>query len=764
MPLLPLQNLPTGNSSNNDVAAAATAATTTTNTTHTTSSSKSNLNNNINNDDIENILTMSHDDVSPPLVVLTEYKGKFLFWFHFVKYPLIFLVVNVMIIQFVLFILALTNHLTTLTVIDNKNEMNFSAMRQYVGVWSILSLVDVYLIYHYGIRVLETQTVSRQQQQQPSETDTTVRVNHLIYDNDDDNTTIGTHAQVSRKIDEILRRDVQRPGGSFLAAITWLVLIGVGTIGCTCSAWFIFLGSPLFQRVCTETASMNQTTTTTHQSDDDPISEYYNNTIDHIPEELQQWAKDTHPIDENFMNIFVLLAGGLTYSAVYDALDRRAKLASRRTTAIDGQQLIQMHSNVNSPYLITGFTTGDDHSYEDLHLNDGVPVYDSFCCLYLSFAEPSAHGRTNAAWFDYSILCVPPLAHNHINPFGNDIFPNVTLHRVMVSDVPNELYDGLGWDRLLRYEDAISGASIVISSKNEVWVQVSHSHDVGPSNNRRSMTTLEFYKIYLVDHTVLEKELVTNVTFFGDSYENQHTIDNDSHHHYEPTPMCEDLFIRIYFISVVLWFVTASAYLTYTKRLSIGILPMYSIMIIIMWSSRYYSSFSMVIFTLSFISFLGLLGVISVSLDREQLCLVLYMTLLLNLFGVFKETTYHSSERQTHYLAEDHILTLAVGAIIGFVLDHPVLYLSGWIFSMYSLVGGLLSLFLFDSRKGLVMLGLGAVIGCGSVTIGSHIITYRSYIIYNSKRLWFLLNNSIQQRMTMYQHAIAVARQQRKAV
>ena len=226
--------------------------------------------------------------------------------------------------------------------------------------------------------------------------------------------------------------------------------------------------------------------------------------------------------------------------------------------------------------------------------------------------------------------------------------------------------------------------------------------------------------------------------------------------------MCD--FFAVGIISSVVGFclVSASVYLTYKKRLSIGILPIYGILILLMLASRDYELFPMILLIGSVISFLGLLGVISVSLDREQLCLVLYMTLLLNLFGVFKEKTYHSSEHQTHYLAEDHILTLAVGAIIGFVLDHPVLYLSGWIFSMYSVVGGLLSLFLFDSRKGLAMLGLGAVIGCGSVTIGSHIITNRSYIIYNSKRLWFLLNNSIQQRMTMYQHAVAVTRQQQQ--
>ena len=166
----------------------------------------------------------------------------------------------------------------------------------------------------------------------------------------------------------------------------------------------------------------------------------------------------------------------------------------------------------------------------------------------------------------------------------------------------------------------------------------------------------------------------------------------------------------------------------------------------------------MILYIASLISFLGLLGVISVSLGREQLCLILYTTVLLQLLGMFEENIYHSYDRQT----EDHIFTLVVAAIIGFIFDHPVLYLSGWILGIYSVLRGVLSLLLFDSQKGLVMMGLGAVIGCGSVTIGSHIITYRSYILYNLKRLCFLLKNAIQQRMAMNQQVEAGTRQQQQ--
>ena len=200
-------------------------------------------------------------------------------------------------------------------------------MRQYVGIWSILSFVDVYLIYQYAIRVLETPSVSQL-------SDGTNRTN--------DRTTIGAHAKVSKKIDEILGRDVQRPGGSFLAAITWLVLIGVGTYGCTCSAWFIFLGSPLFRRACTIDAaeSIRQTTTgTSHDHDVDQNVEQLNNALNlhRIPDDLQEWAKIAHPLDEITENDFVQLKSGLSYSVVYDAYDHRAKLASRVTTAIDRQ-------------------------------------------------------------------------------------------------------------------------------------------------------------------------------------------------------------------------------------------------------------------------------------------------------------------------------------------------------------------------------------------------------------------------------------------
>ena len=200
-------------------------------------------------------------------------------------------------------------------------------MRQYVGIWSILSFVDVYLIYQYAIRVLETPSVSQL-------SDGTNRTN--------DRTTIGAQAKVSKKIDEILGRDVQRPGGSFLAAITWLVLIGVGTYGCTCSALFVFIGSPLFRRACTIDAakSIRQTTTgISHDHDVDQNVEQFNNALNlnRIPDDLQEWAKIAHPLDEITENDFVQLKSGLSYSVVYDAYDHRAKLASRVTTAIDRQ-------------------------------------------------------------------------------------------------------------------------------------------------------------------------------------------------------------------------------------------------------------------------------------------------------------------------------------------------------------------------------------------------------------------------------------------
>ena len=411
---------------------------------------------------------MSHDDVSPPLVFPAEYKAKILFWFHFVKYPLIFFVTNLLVVWLVLFLLELTNYLFKLNT-NNNNNIEFSDMRQYVGIWSILSFVDVYLIYQYAIRVLETPSVSQL-------SDGTNRTN--------DRTTIGAQAKVSKKIDEILGRDVQRPGGSFLAAITWLVLIGVGTYGCTCSALFVFIGSPLFRRACTIDAaeSIRQTTTgTSHDHDVDQNVEQFNNALNlhHIPDDLQEWAKIAHPLDEITENDFVQLKSGLSYSVVYDAYDHRAKLASRVTTAIDRQR-IQLHSNVKSPYLLTGLTPTDDAR---------LMRYESFCSLYFNFAEPLEHGRTKTAWFDYSILCdPPPSAYNYTNSFGNEIFPNVSLHKVMVPYYPNELYDGQVWNHLLHHDNAMSGASIVLSSKNERWVQLSYNHDSGPYNDQ-ALTT-----------------------------------------------------------------------------------------------------------------------------------------------------------------------------------------------------------------------------------------------------------------------------------
>ena len=259
---------------------------------------------------------------------------------------------------------------------------------------------------------------------------------------------------------------------------------------------------------------------------------------------------------------------------------------------------------------------------------------------------------------------------------------------------------------------------------------------------------------------VLEKELITNFTFARKGYGNPYSIDINPNH--ETKPICGISLSIISSTVILLCLVAASVYLTYAKRLSISILPMYSIVILLMLATSNYLLFPMILDIASLISFLGLLGVISVSLGREQLCLILYTTLLLHLLGIFETNNYYPYDRQTYYLAEEHIFTLVVAAIIGFIFDHPVLYLSGWILGIYSVLRGVLSLLLFDSQKGLVMMGLGAVIGCGSVTIGSHIITYRSYILYNLKRLCFLLKNAIQQRMAMNQQQQHDQRQQQQ--
>jgi hypothetical protein len=138
-------------------------------------------------------------------------------------------------------------------------------------------------------------------------------------------------------MDEILGRDVPRPGGSLLAAMAWLLLIGFVTAACYTSALLLFLTSSQYRPLCMDSTSMNTTATAAtrpihinahnkyynddNDNDNDDNNNYYSKQmIEHIPNELQQWANNKHFTYMNFWpsNSVIHLTNGWAYSVVSD--------------------------------------------------------------------------------------------------------------------------------------------------------------------------------------------------------------------------------------------------------------------------------------------------------------------------------------------------------------------------------------------------------------------------------------------------------------
>ena len=89
-------------------------------------------------------------------------------------------------------------------------------------------------------------------------------------------------------------------------------------------------------------------------------------------------------------------------------------------------------------------------------------------------------------------------------------------------------------------------------------------------------------------------------------------------------------------------------------------------------------------------------------------------------------------------------MTITIGSLVGFILNHPVLYLFGWVGGIWAIFSGIFLLVTPSNggsniHPGIFAIGLGVFMGCRSVTIGFNLIKYRAYVVYYMKRAWFAM-------------------------
>ena len=178
--------------------------------------------------------------------------------------------------------------------------------------------------------------------------------------------------------------------------------------------------------------------------------------------------------------------------------------------------------------------------------------------------------------------------------------------------------------------------------------------------------------------------------------------------------------ISVFFMVVC----SASIWLTQTKNLSVGIIPgLIAVMTIL-------SEINMDLFVaISSISagviFFGLLGLVHITLNRETMIWAMYTLLLAFNF-----------DRAFWF-------TIAIASIIGFILNHPVLYLFGWVFGITKCFGGIASLFAQNYHKGIFEISLGIIVSTGCATVGFNLTKYRAHVVYYIKRAFFAMNAAI---------------------
>lgn len=105
-------------------------------------------NENIHSNSMETTWCM--DEMSPSFIA--EYKAKLRFWLHFVKYPLIWIIVNVAVYGCIFAYVGHTH--------DTTPASDSVIVVQYMlGTYSVLCFINVLIIYHYAITTLEAQTI-----------------------------------------------------------------------------------------------------------------------------------------------------------------------------------------------------------------------------------------------------------------------------------------------------------------------------------------------------------------------------------------------------------------------------------------------------------------------------------------------------------------------------------------------------------------------------------------------------------------------------
>lgn len=659
------------------------------------------------------------DDELPPL---ETYLSGWKFWCTFAVWPTVFLLLNAIVV-------------CTLIVFDEyefqyggrhhrffsrgyeyydfgnprlSQNIRLELMRYNRIVVIVLMLVDAFIVYR-SVKYLEKSVrefdmigeideVHGIQGRQPVDASESSRINGAIKPS--------VHAQVSRRLDSFLGRGLV-PRVSIFVSFLWLLFVHCTAIGTVAFADMLFTFSPKAKHICASSSDTGMSYS--DQESDDGFgsqSKKNNNTkkILNIPDELQDWAQTRHDWYSAEIGLIHLTNGATFFSAANPNDDQAKEMMDyygmkNQLVSVDSRGEIRFFSSVRSP---RAFTSAPAESM----LNS-----TNFCCLYMQRSSQSAYEFDFS--FDTSILCI-----RSSDDISSGVFPNVTINKNVVTTTMNKNFEG---------------ASLA-SYNNEIWIQKTFMDY--SSRNGNAATSFEFYKI-TPDATALELTFVTKVTFSGYNF-----MENfEDPFLWGPGSPCYKWtkYIDLAVLMVIL--LPASAWMILVKNLSAGVVPACIAFSFLL--SRINNDLSIALCAMAAgAAFIALLGFLPIPLSREKLVWGLY-TMLAAIAGMIYSGRFYMYY-DNMYNFERALLTIAIASLIGFILNHPVLYIFGWVGGIWAVFCGVFLLFTPVRHGGLFAISLGVIMGSGCVTVGFNLIKYRAHLLFYSKRAWSAMNSAMQ--------------------
>jgi hypothetical protein len=641
-------------------------------------------------DDVENdlrttLLVTRNSNTNQCLQLLNTNVPEWKLWFSFVLWLIAFLSFNGICVL-------------SLSLLDARvfPDVPVEMMLYKCRVVTILLLVDVVVIYR-SIVLLEKDIYSfdatsgtdqdpqRSQFRIPGDAAATAAA--TVTHGAANDTPTNVHAKMSRKMDSFLGLGT-KPRVSISINVLWLLLIGCGTI-CIASftEWCLLMSSralhPTAWNPVTDASRLaSQIKTKTK--------------IDAIPDELQAWA---HQLEVNTLSCFFRLSNGATYFFAKNPLDVDngfredsvpPQLVSTRT---DGT--IQFFPNIlgdRSCISVAG----------ESNLNS-----DGFCCLYADRSQLPKDFEQQPTVVSISVLCV-----NLTDDTRSGIFSNVTF-----GEIPNDVI-------------FVSLAS----NKNELWVQlVGEELDVStiPPAYTIHKYQMRFYRIITYPTMKLELEITTEVEVpKGDSDHLMQAFGG-----VEGINDQERTIGNIVLVVVILILIVSSRWLLNVKQMSVGAVPAWwAISLILSCVDVRLSRFLCTM--LAGIAFLALLRCTSLPVHREILVWCLYT------WSCFYAIPTEAGGYNESFSFHSVWFVVVIATLVGFILNHPVLYLLGWMSGVVSVVAGICLLFIpHQQHHGVLVIVFGIIIGCGGVALGNMLIVYRTYGIYLVRRIWADMNH-----------------------